>query len=157
MNYLIVRKTKSPAISEMQVVPETASVNHDNCEVWAISSGKQVLDVYGQLASKMKKFHMHGNFDRGAMYVLEYDDLVRVCCTILGPSDKMRCELLEYQAKADAMVEKEKRSADLEQFIEDMCGGILKVVWVIICGCFKVVWYSILMLLFLKWMRKKKR
>jgi len=161
MNYLTVRPQSVNAggkhnLTEIRIVGEGATVDHSHCEVWALASGNQVLDVYGQLVRKMKNFHMAGNFDNGAVYVMDYDDVVRVCTTLLGPSDKVRCRMLEDMAAANQRVAGQERARRTTMIVTDVLTGVLQIMWTIVAGIGKVIFSLLITMLLMRWMRGRR-
>lgn len=162
MNYLTVRPQTVNAggkcnLTEIRIVGDGATVNHDECEVWALQTGNQVLDVYGQLVRKMRNFHMAGNFDNGAVYVMDTEDVVRVCTSLLGPSDRERYRALQAMEAGRLRHVAAQREAEFGQFLTDLLDGVLKIMWTVLRGIGSIVFKMLLVLLMMRWMHRRRR
>jgi hypothetical protein len=161
MKYLIVKPQSVNAggrhnLTEIRLVDESARVNHDVCEVWAIRTGNQMLDVYGQLIRKMKNFHMAGNLDNGAVYVMDYSDTVMVVTSMLGESDRARYQQMETMRAGHMRHVAAAREAEFGQFIGDLFGGIMGLMWTVLRGIGSVIFKVLLALLFARWLRRRR-
>lgn len=59
-------------------------------ESWALASGKQILFVTNSLHKLIKQFYMYGTFESGAVYAVDYDEMVQILVDKLGPTDAIR-------------------------------------------------------------------
>lgn len=157
MNYLTLKRKPTVNIVELRIVPDGTMVDTASTSMWALRTGNQVLDVYGQMVRGLKPFYMSGNLDRGATYVIDHDEAHMVICKFLGPDDKQRAADALYAQNQLKLIAHGQQLAEFEQFLTDLCGGALKIIWVILAGTAKVVWYCVLTILFMRWMHKRKR
>lgn len=72
-------------------------------EVWALNSGARVLFIEHALGRLLERHRISGDFKRGALYGLAYDEVVSILESKMGEHDRHRYERL--MREHDAMKE----------------------------------------------------
>lgn len=149
--HYLVASDRGQNITELKLMVEGAQVPA-RCRMWALRNGDQIMYVYNRMHNDLKGFHLHGTYQNGAVYGLEFEDMVRVVTSRIGPDDKERYEQSLLLSKHANIVKEDDKWDVIAEFL----GGTFDLLWALLKGAMKVVGYMIGGLLLIRWMNKKK-